>query len=67
MPAYLIRHPAGKQREDVLVQDSNLTLAFRSGWAIFSDASGICLAVPAEQGASIQRVDDKESEPAQPD
>jgi hypothetical protein len=63
MPAYLIRHPAGKQREDALLEDPALTLRFQGGWAIFEDGAGICLAIPAGQGAHIQRVDEDE-EPA---
>lgn len=46
MPRYLIRHPAGKQREDALLEDPVLTLRFKGGWAVFEDADGICLAIP---------------------
>jgi len=59
MPRYLIRHPAGKQREDALLEDPVLTLRFEGGWAVFEDGDGICLAIPAAQGASIERVDDE--------
>lgn len=62
MPAYLIVHPRDQKRDDVLIEDPALTLRFEAGWAILSDAGGVCLAVPCGQGASIQRVDDtKES------
>jgi hypothetical protein len=57
MPRYLIRHP-GKQRDDMLVEDDALTLTFTDGWAIFTDAAGICLAIPAEAGTHIERVDE---------
>ena len=57
MPAYLIQHPADKRREDVLVEDPNLTLTFQGEWAVFSDAEGVCLAIPSAQQAYIQRVD----------
>lgn len=61
MPRFLIRHPAGKQREDILVSDPALTLHFADGWAIFKDIAGICLAIPAEAGAHIERVDEHQS------
>lgn len=57
MPAYLIRHP-GKTSDDLLLQDDPLTLTFTGGWAIFADAGGTCLAIPAEAGARIERVDE---------
>lgn len=64
MPAYLIRHP-GKQRDDILVEDPALTLTFDSGWAIFTDTDGTCLAIPGEAGAHIERVDEpQDHEPA---
>lgn len=47
MPRYLIRHP-GKQRDDMLVEDPALTLHFEHGWAVFTDAAGIRLAIPGE-------------------
>lgn len=59
MPRYLIVHPAGQRREDVLLEDERLTLDFVGDWAVFSDALGVCLAVPAGQGAHIQRVDEE--------
>lgn len=58
MTAYLIRHPAKDVREDVLLEDQVLNLTFESGWAVFTDAGGVCFAVPSGQGAHIQRVDD---------
>jgi hypothetical protein len=58
MPAYLVIHPIGQKREDMLLEDDTLTLAFTGDWAVFSDAHGICLAIPAAQGAHIQRVDE---------
>ncbi|GAA2803037.1 hypothetical protein VO63_05160 [Streptomyces showdoensis] len=60
MPAYLIQHPTEKRREDVLVEDPELTLAFQGEWAVFSDANGVCLAIPSAQQAHIQRVDEGE-------
>lgn len=57
MPAYLIRQP-GKPIEDVVVADPHLTLGFTNGWAVLTDEQGICLAIPAQAGAHIQRVDD---------
>lgn len=64
MARYLICHPIGQQREDMLLEDDTLTLEFIGDWAIFSDASGTCLAIPAAQGAHIQRVDeDQEPQP----
>ncbi|NUP15377.1 MAG: hypothetical protein HOZ81_04595 [Streptomyces sp.] len=60
MVRYLIVHPAGQKREDMLLEDEHLTLSFVGDWAVFSDAGGICLAISAAQGASIQRVDDEE-------
>lgn len=62
MPAYLIIHPAGQRRDDIHLEDDHLTLTFTGDWAIFTDANGICLALPAALEAHIQRVD----EPHQP-
>ena len=62
MPRYLIAH-AKNQRGDMLVEDPELTLEIRDGWAILTDGQGIALALPTEQVASIQRVDE-EAEPA---
>ncbi|NWF25247.1 hypothetical protein HW130_03040 [Streptomyces sp. PKU-EA00015] len=65
MPAYLIQHPAEQRREDILIEDPALTLTFDSGWAVFADAQGFCLAIPSGQGAHIQRVDEhQDQEPA---
>lgn len=58
MPAYLIVHPREQRKDDILVEDDDLTLRFEAGWAILSDANGTCLAIPSGQGASIQRVDE---------
>ncbi|MGW9245737.1 hypothetical protein [Streptomyces badius] len=57
MARFLIRHP-GKARDDILIEDDPLTLTFEHGWAIFTDAVGTCLAIPAEAGAYIERVDE---------
>ncbi|MFD3999834.1 hypothetical protein [Streptomyces rubiginosohelvolus] len=56
MPRYLIRHP-GKARDDILIEDDPLTLTFTGNWAVFTDTDGTCLAIPAEAGAHIERVD----------
>lgn len=58
MPAYLIIHPREQHRDDARLESDDLTLHFEAGWAIFSDSQGVCLAVPAGQGASIQRDDE---------
>ncbi|AWT42567.1 MULTISPECIES: hypothetical protein [Streptomyces] len=63
MPRYLIVHPRDQKRDDVLVEGENLELFFTAGWAVLSDANGICLAIPSGQGASIQRVDVQEPAP----
>lgn len=64
MPAFPIRHP-GKTSDDLLVEDPALTLAFVNGWAVFTDTAGICLAIPGEAGAHIERVDEpQDHEPA---
>lgn len=63
MPSYLIQHPTEQRREDILVEDDELTLTFASGWAIFTDSRGVCLAIPAGQGAHIQRVDEDTAGP----
>ncbi|WP_435601348.1 hypothetical protein [Streptomyces sp. C10-9-1] len=57
MPTYLIRHPAEKRLEDVLLEDPVLDLSFQAGWAVFTDATGPCYALPADSGAHIHRVD----------
>lgn len=67
MPAYLIQHPAEQRREDILIEDDNLKLTFDNGWALFTDSSGVCLAIPAGQGAYIRRIDpDQDHDPEQP-
>jgi len=58
MAAYLVIHPRGQKKDDVLIQDDDLTLTFQGGWAVFTDSRGVCLAIPSEQGATIQRVDE---------
>ncbi|NML55386.1 hypothetical protein HHL19_16580 [Streptomyces sp. R302] len=63
MPAYLIQHPAEQRREDILLEDPHLTLSFQGDWAVFTDADGICLALPSGKGAHIQRVDPKDLAP----
>jgi hypothetical protein len=64
VPAYLITH-AENRRGDMLVEDAELTLTFSGNWAIFSDSHGPSFAIPAEQAASIQRVDEPQDlEPA---
>jgi hypothetical protein len=66
MPAYLVVHPRGQQKDDVLVEDDDLTLTFEAGWAILRDGKGPCLAIPSGQGASIQRVDEEPDEAEEP-
>lgn len=64
VPAYLVAH-AKEPRGDILIEDPELTLTFSGDWAVFSDAQGPSLAIPAEQGVSITRVDeDQDPEPA---
>jgi hypothetical protein len=65
MSAYLIQHPAEQRREDILIEDDSLTLTFTGGWAVFTDGQGVCLAIPAGQGAHIQRVDSDAAEQPQ--
>lgn len=55
---YLVTHPKGKQSEDILVEDDQLTLTFNDGWAVLSDPAGPCLAIPSHAGATITRIDD---------
>jgi hypothetical protein len=57
VPAFLIVHPQDQRRDDVLIEDDDLTLSFQAGWAVLADGNGVCLAIPSGQGASIQRVD----------
>jgi hypothetical protein len=63
MPVYAIEHPRDQHKDDVILEDPHLTLAFESGWAVFRDDAGICYAIPAGQGAHIQRVDVQEPAP----
>lgn len=64
MPAYLITH-AESRRGDILVEDDDLVLSLTEQWVRLSDATGIVLAVPIAQVASVMRVDDKQDhEPA---
>lgn len=64
MPTYLVVHPKGKG-EDVLVEDPALTLSFDHGWAVLSDQQGPCMAIPADSGATITRIDPDEDQPTQ--
>lgn len=66
MPAYLIRHRQG-QHGDILIEDPALSLAISDGWAVLTDLHGIALAIPVDQVASIQRIDDTDSGQAQHD
>ncbi|MEU5900559.1 hypothetical protein [Streptomyces venezuelae] len=59
MPAYLIIYPAGQRRDDMHLEDNQLTVDFNQGWAIFRDSKGVCLSLPAELGAMVQRVDEE--------
>lgn len=59
MPAYLIRHRQG-QHGDILIEDPDLTLDSRHGWAVLTDQHGTVLAIPVDQVASIQRIDNPE-------
>ncbi|MYR29868.1 MULTISPECIES: hypothetical protein [unclassified Streptomyces] len=61
MPTYLIT-PAENGGGDVLIEDDALVLTLTERWARFSDADGIVLALPVEQIASIQRVDEDEDQ-----
>lgn len=60
MPAFLIAFPKG-QGEDVLAEDIHLTLEIRGEWAVLNDEAGPCLAVPANAGATIQRIDPEQT------
>ncbi len=57
MPAFLVIHPREQQRDDLRIEDPDLTLTFEGGWAVLADSNGVCLAIPSGQGASIQRDD----------
>jgi len=58
MPAYLIVNPREQRKGDALIEGDDLTLSFEHGWAVISDTSGPCYAIPSGQGAHIQRVDE---------
>lgn len=60
MPRYLITYPKG-QGEDVLVEDEQLELAIVQGWAVLTDQDGTCLAIPADAGATITRIDEADA------
>ncbi|MCY0959978.1 hypothetical protein [Streptomyces sp. H27-H5] len=62
MPRYLITHPKGQQGEDILVEDPELTLTIQGAWAVLADLDGPCLAVPADAGATITRIDEQPEE-----
>lgn len=61
MPAYVISQP-DQPGEDIVIQDPQLTLDFQDGWALFSDAAGLCFALPDDLGATIRRLDDMATE-----
>lgn len=65
MAAYLVIHPRGQKRDDVLIEGDDITLGIQGSWAVLSDSNGICIAVPSGQGASIQRVDEPPEEPTE--
>lgn len=48
----------------MLIEDDALVLTLTERWARFSDADGIVLAIPVEQIASLQRVNEDQHEPA---
>lgn len=59
MPSFLISHAKGQQG-DLLIEDDGLSVTFPNGWVAFTEATGtLALALPAEQVASIQRIDDQ--------
>lgn len=62
MPRYLITHPKGKQGEDILIEDPDLTLTIQGGWAVLADGQGPCLALSAHAGATITRIDEQADE-----
>jgi hypothetical protein len=65
MAAYLVIHPRGQKRDDVLIEGDDITLTIQASWAVLSDSQGVCLAVPSGQGASIQRVDQPQEDHAE--
>lgn len=66
MPRYLITHPTGQQRDDILIDGDDLELTFIGGWAVVTDTDGVCLALPSERDATIQRVDDADQDTHEP-
>ncbi|GFE20029.1 hypothetical protein [Streptomyces nigrescens] len=64
MPTYLVVHPKGKG-EDVLIEDDHLAITFDHGWAVLSDQHGPCMAIPADSGVTITRIDPDEDQPTQ--
>jgi hypothetical protein len=60
MPAYLVQHRNG-QRGDILIQEDDLTIQLRNGWATFHSAGTIALALPADLVAAIQRIDPEDT------
>lgn len=65
MPSYLVVHPRGQRKDDVLVEGDDVTLTIQGSWAILTDSNGICLAIPSGQGASIQRIDEEPGDRAE--
>lgn len=65
MPAYLVIHPRGQKRDDVLIEGDDITLTIQGSWAVLADTDGVCLAIPSGQGASIQRIDPPEEDHAE--
>ncbi|MFD9276919.1 hypothetical protein ACFWD7_06450 [Streptomyces mirabilis] len=66
MPAYLVIHPREQHRDDLRIAADDLALRFEAGWAVLSDSNGVCLAIPAGQGASIQRDDEEPGQDEEP-
>lgn len=58
MPAYLVVLQGDTVRGDMLIQDDTLTLDVRGEWALFTDSTGLALALPAGRVAYIERTDD---------
>lgn len=65
MPGYLIRHAKGPHG-DIHIEDPGLTVKLRAGWLYIHDTHDqLVLAVPAEQIASVQRVDEDQEQRAE--
>lgn len=60
MPAYLVHHRQG-QRGDILISEDDLTVQLRNGWVAFRSGGTIALAIPADQIATIERVDPEDT------